>query len=84
MLIKILAINGNNNNSCNNSYAQARVKVDAVPGRLNQLRVEMKTSQFKIAEFALCLRIVFFGFNFFSMVTRCKTLFIRLREFYSY
>ena len=60
------------------------LKVDAVPGRLNQLRVEMKTSQFKIAEFALCLRIVFFGFNFFSMVTRCKTLFIRLREFYSY
>jgi len=35
------------------------LKVDAVPGRLNQLRVEMKTSQFKIAEFALCLRIVF-------------------------
>ena len=60
------------------------LKVDAVPGRLNQLRVEMKTSQFKIAEFALCLRIVFFGFNFFSMVTRCKILFIRLREFYSY
>ena len=60
------------------------LKVDAVPGRLNQLRVEMKTSQFKIAEFALCLRIVFFGFNFFSMVTRCKTLFILLREFYSY
>ena len=60
------------------------LNVDAVPGRLNQLRVEMKTSQFKIAEFALCLRIVFFGFNFFSMVTRCKTLFILLREFYSY
>ena len=38
------------------------LKVDAVPGRLNQLRVEMKTSQFKIAEFALCLRIVFFWF----------------------